>query len=84
MGRLERGRRHRLLAMEPRERTLVGTLVNVDPAADPASRTFRLDNESGELPGGFAVRLLELEPLPVHDQPPNGEERVQRPPLPGS
>ena len=85
-GRLEGGRRYRLLALEPRERELVGTLVNVDPTADPASRafrlTFRIDNEEGELPGGFAVRLVELEPLAVDDQRSRGEERDQNPPSP--
>ena len=62
-GRLVPGRTYPLQAGVPVNRTLSGRLKVTDPLIDPASRTFRavfvIENDNGELPAGFPVRLSE-------------------------
>lgn len=61
-GQLETGREYELLAQQPVNRSLVGTLKSVEPVIDSASNTFRavfsIDNQDLELPVGFTVRLV--------------------------
>jgi len=61
-GKLEVGHTYKLLAGEPINTELVGTLKTVDTVIDPASETFRcaftIDNPEATLPSGFTVHLL--------------------------
>ena len=66
-GRLQVGTNYALEAGEPVNREISAKLKTIDPIIDSASQTFRcvfvIENSNTELPAGFAVRLVTLDPM---------------------
>lgn len=60
-GRLQPGRRYRLEAEAPVNRTVIATLKTIEPLVDVGSRTFRcafeIENPDHQWPAGFRIQL---------------------------